>query len=157
MNEPKDLPSIDLIDRGVAEHPAAAVLVLPRFDGQYSGYATDILGLLDEAHVACDYLSDPMLTGVHEEKAADAFLPLLFFVSTAVATASDWITVTDGAIHVARYFLERVGPKGTVRFRGAYEVVKHGRRETAIVSLDLPGGSDPAAAIREALRPLRHD
>ncbi len=157
MDRTDDLPGIELIDRALADHPGAAVLILPRPDGQYSGYTTDILGLFDEVEVGAECLTDPMLSGVHEEKAADIVLPLIFFAATSVATASDWVTVTDGVIHVVRFFMDRLGPKGNTRFRGAYEIVKSDRREIATVSLDLPGNIDPAPAIREALRPLRHD
>ena len=56
------------IRRALDQYPEASVLVLPRADGQYSGMAADMLGLLEEAGVAADYATDPMATGVHIEK-----------------------------------------------------------------------------------------
>ena len=45
---------------------------MPRRDGQYSNHSTDVLALLDEAGVAVDYATDPIASGVHAEKSADA-------------------------------------------------------------------------------------
>jgi hypothetical protein len=46
-----------VISQGVAQHPDAAILVLPRHDGQYSHRSPDILGLLDEVKVAAVHRS----------------------------------------------------------------------------------------------------
>jgi hypothetical protein len=141
----KDLNPM-VISAALARHPDAAVLVLPRYDGQYSVHASDILGLLREIGLPAAYASDPMAAGEHAEKGADVVLPLLF----AVGAVSDWATTVDGLVFVVKYFLTRVGPTGTVRLRAGYHRTAEGD-EYEYVELDLPGDRDPAEAVRAAL------
>lgn len=111
MTDPATSPESPLstaaIRSALERHPDAAVLVLPRADGQYSGVAADVLGLLEEAGVAADYASDPMATGVHIEKSADIVLPFLLIIAQAIGTAGNVSTTIDGIITTIRWFTQR--------------------------------------------------
>ncbi len=99
--------SAKMIRKALDNHPDATVIVFPREDGQYSGLATDVLGLLEEAGVTADYATDPMATGVHIEKSADVVLPWLLLVAQAIGTAGDLSNTVDGVIATVRWILER--------------------------------------------------
>ncbi len=139
----------DVVKRGIRQHPDAAVLLMPRKDGQYAETASDVIALLEEAGVRAECATDPEVAGIFGQKSADVILPLLILIGEAKQVYD----VIDGVIWVARYFADR--------HRGRRIRVRAGRwieadRDVRVVEVDVDGGTDldVGNAIREAVKPL---
>lgn len=148
----RDPLSPEAIRAAIDRNPDATVLVMPREDGQYSGVAADVLGLLEEAGVSADYASDPMQSGVHIEKSAEIILPFLLIVAQAIGTAGDISTTVDGILATIRWFFHR-RPAATVELNVGVTRRAGGEEVRKLQMTIGPGGLDERTerTIRDAI------
>jgi hypothetical protein len=135
--------------RALGGSPAgAAVVVLPREDGQYSDHAPDVVALLEEAGVPATYATDPRTAGTYGQKTAETLLPPLLIV---LSDAASVITVAQGIVHVVRWFLDG-RPKGhkVVVVDVTFQRDEDGESRSVHVSADQMSVGELERVLREA-------